>query len=778
MKNGHLMLRASIVAALATAPAWSFASTATVSGAALAGLRTAEAPRVTQLVDNKVVSTLPQTHLGLLSKLSPGDNVDDATPMHHLQLVLRPSVLRSAQLRALIDQQHNPASARFHQWLTPEQFGQNFGAVDSDVASVTAWLTAQGFTVNTVYPNRLQIDFSGTAGQVKAAFQTQEKHYTFNGEDHIANASDIRVPTALHSVVAGVAGLNDLRPNPMHSPARTGTWNASTHKFKLPDAETAKAGPLAVPFQGGTRGLVPNDLARMYGVSTIRNNGVTGKNITIAVVEDGDMVPSDWTNFVSQFNLGSFGGTFTQVNPAPPTGTTNCLDPDGALGVDAGSESIETVLDAEWATAIAPSAHIVVASCSDYDSTFHPASSNFFDGVFIAATNVINASSGRPDIISASYGYGENYVDSASKTAIDAMWAQADAEGISVFVSTGDSGSNPSFNGGVISGASVDSNAFATSPNVTAVGGTDTADVLDGTTSKYFSATFNNAVYGTALGYVPEIPWNESCGNGVAAKVVYGGFPSAPAYCQFRLKYDPLGKYVTSEAGSGGPSAVDAKPSWQMQVHNAASDQSRDVPDVSLFAGSFGNATAVVLCTAAYPCAPNFTTPTVLEGGTSLSSPMFAGIQALIDQGIAMRGLPTDQGNAAPTLYALASKEYGNASGAAPASLAACNADNGNDGTAGCVFHNVTRGSISTECFGDAFDITTGCYILGSVEGGDIQIGLTTTDTTPTGYSPSNKAFGAQPGWSFATGLGSVNTTNLLIAWRGFVNAPPAAPAP
>jgi subtilase family serine protease len=186
----------------------------------------------------------------------------------------------------------------------------------------------------------------------------------------------------------------------------------------------------------------------------------------------------------------------------------------------------------------------------------------------------------------------------------------------------------------------------------------------------------------------------------------------------------------------------------------------------------------VVLCTAAYPCAPNFTTPVVLEGGTSLSSPMFAGIQALIDQGIAMRGLPADQGNAAPTLYSLASQEYGGATGAAPASLAACNSDNGNNGTANCVFHNVTRGSISTECYGDEFDITTGCYILGTVEDGEIQIGLTTTDVTPTGYSPANKAFGAQPGWSFATGLGSVNTTNLLIAWRGFVNAPPATAAP
>jgi len=259
--------------------------------------------------------------------------------------------------------------------------------------------------------------------------------------------------------------------------------------------------------------------------------------------------------------------------------------------------------------------------------------------------------------------------------------------------------------------------------------------------------------------------------------VLYGGFSGAPAFCQFRLRYDPLGKYVTSEAGSGGPSSVDLKPAWQSQVHDAALDQSRDVPDVALFAGSYGNTTAVVMCTAAYPCVANFTTPTVLEGGTSLSSPMFAGIQALIDQGLVMRDLPADQGNAAPTLYQLAQQEYGGAAGAPPQSLAACSADNGNNGTANCVFHNVTRGSISTECYSDVYVTTTGCYIIGSANDGADQIGLTTTDLNPTSYGVGNKAFGAQPGWSFASGLGSVNATNLLIAWRAFVQARPAVPA-
>ena len=252
------------------------------------------------------------------------------------------------------------------------------------------------------------------------------------------------------------------------------------------------------------------------------------------------------------------------------------------------------------------------------------------------------------------------------------------------------------------------------------------------------------------------------------------------AFCQEYLKYDPNGYYVTSEAGSGGPSSVDAKPAWQRQVHGAAGDQSRDLPDVSLFAASYGGASWVIVCTSYYQCTPGFTGPTALSGGTSLSSPMFAGIQALVDQGLTRNGLPPDQGNAAPTLYALAAQEYGGAMGPVPASLAGCSADNGATGTSNCVFHNVTSGNISTQCIQENtqfFSFTTpNCYFYGNV--GVTQIGLTTTDAAPTAYTAGNKAFGAQPGWSFASGLGSVNATNLLIAWRKFINAPPTMPAP
>ncbi|OOG40363.1 protease pro-enzyme activation domain-containing protein [Rhodanobacter sp. C05] len=829
MKQGYFILSASIAAALAGAPVLAQPMAA---GNLVTAAAASEAPRVTQTINNQQVSPLAKTHLKFVETTSPGKQLADSFKMNHLQLVLKPSAARQAALTSLIADQHNPKSSSFHQWLTPEQFGASYGVADSDIAAVTSWLKAQGFTVNNVYPNKTQIDFSGTVGQVKAAFHTQENIYNFGKggnakEQHIANAGDISIPLALKDVVAGVMGLNDFHPKAMNRPIKGGKWDAAKKALVLSQPKTSskangKSQAISVGYagnnpQGVIRGLVPNDMATMYGISTIRGNGVTGTGVTIAVVEDDSMVPADWTNFTSTFNLTRFGGTFNQIQPAPSSGVNNCADPNTIYGP--GQDDGETLLDAEWSTAIAPGANIQVASCADYyldGSNYYYATSNFFGGVFVAATNLINETSGRPDIISASYGFGEQFTDSASKMGIDLMWAQADAEGISVFVSTGDSGSNPSFNGGLINGAAgntaVDANSFATSPNDTGVGGTDLADIIDGTTSKYFAAT-PSVVGGSALSYVPEIPWNESCGNGVAATSM--GYAKVIGFCNDVMRYalNPPATatnlqyyqytWETSEAGSGGPSMYDRKPAWQRQVYNAAPDQSRDLPDVSLFAGSFGDDTFVAVCSAYYVCTPDFTAGTPanpnpsgvgLSGGTSLASPMFAGIQALIDQGLAARGLNQDQGNAAPTLYALAANEYGSATQPNSASLSTCNANNGATGTSGCVFHNVTSGSISTACYSETGAgtyaaqsfLTPNCYYYntllvdgtaGTANTLTVNIGLTTSDANPTGYTPTNKAFSAQPGWSFAAGLGSVNVTNLLIAWRAFVGAPPAAPS-
>jgi subtilase family serine protease len=771
MKQGSFILGAAIAAALAGTPGLLLAQQAPAGGSVH------EARQVTQTVTNDRLATLPRTHPQDLARAVSSTALSPSTEMKNLQLILKQGWIRAAQMKLRIDNMHNPDSGQFQQWMTPQQFGDAFGVADGDIAAVTSWLTSAGFTVNGVYPNKMQIDFSGTASQVNQAFHTQETVYNLKGgARYLANASDISVPAALQEVVAGVVGLS-APPLAKQAAPSTGTYNPATHRFDLTGKAAAQAHAMAIGQGGlrGTRGLVPDDLAKMYGVSAIRDNGVTGKGITIALVELQPAVDGDWSNFVEQFGLGKFGGTFRQFTPQLGN-LGNCYP---GIQSDPPFESYSAAEDMEAATAIAPGANIEVAYCYNYTPDFDPASTNTYGGFFIAMTNLVNGDD-RPDIMSVGYpGYplSEAATDSASKTALDVVTAQADAEGISVFASTGFSGTDSDSNGSAIYGEGPTIPALASSPYVTAVGGTDLADELDGTTSQYFSDT-PNAVYGTALGYVPEIPWNTSCGNGVAAKA--DGFSSVVSFCQFLLSRDPNANYVTSVGSGSGSSVVNSKPSWQRQVYNAANDQSRDVPDVALFGGSYQDTTAVVICAQYNPCTPNFTSAPFLVTSNSLASPMFAGIQALIDQGLVMRGLPADQGNAAPTLYALAQQEYGGPTGPAPATRAACNADNGNDGTQACVFHNITRGSTSTQCFGDLDDANTpNCYFYGTATppySPTYRYGLTTIDAAPTSYGVDNKAYGARPGWSFASGLGSVNAKNLLIAWRAFVHAPATAP--
>ena len=408
MKQRHLILSVAIAAALAAAPGALLAQPASTAAHG-------DATQVTQPVNNSQLFTIPKSHFGFIGHASASTPLAGTSRMNHLQLILKPSALRHGEMEQFIANLHDPKSALFHHWLSPQQFGAAYGATDSDIAAVTSWLTSQGFTVNNVYPNKTQIDFSGTAAQVNSAFHTQETIYTLKGGKHLANATDIAIPAALKNVVAGVMGLSDFRPTKLIKKKEVAQWSATKKGF-VSESEhpTAPKGiSQAINFSATERGLAPNDMATIYGIKTLRGNGVTGQGINIAVVEDGDMNTDDWGNFVSTFNLGQYGGAIQQFNPPAPTGPNNCNDP----STNYFGESIETVLDAEWSTAIAPGANIWVATCSGYSvvngyPSYPATTDNFFGGVYLAADNLINAPQGsRPDIISASYGYGEYFTD-------------------------------------------------------------------------------------------------------------------------------------------------------------------------------------------------------------------------------------------------------------------------------------------------------------------------------------------------------------------------------
>jgi hypothetical protein len=110
--------------------------------------------------------------------------------MERMMLVLEPDAARQQALAALLEAQQDRQSAQFQQWLTPVEFGRQFGVSEDDVERVVGWLEARGFEVEPPAEGRRTVVFSGTAGQVRSAFRTEIHTYRVQGEPHYANASE------------------------------------------------------------------------------------------------------------------------------------------------------------------------------------------------------------------------------------------------------------------------------------------------------------------------------------------------------------------------------------------------------------------------------------------------------------------------------------------------------------------------------------------------------------------------------------------------------------
>jgi hypothetical protein len=663
--------------------------------------------------------------------------VADSFPMEHMLLQLRRSAPQERAFEQLIDDLHTKGSPNYHHWTTARLIGQKYGPMAQEINAVTRWLESQGFKVNVVYPSGMVIDFSGTAGQVRSAFSTEIHRLEVNGEQHIANMSDPKIPASLAGTVVGVVSLHDFRPHPMHV--------------------MRKARPQFTD-SNGYYSVVPADLATIYNFNPLFTAGTSGQGQTIVVIEDTDVyTTTDWDTFRSTFGLSSYSsGSFTTEFPPPPSGPTNCTDPGVVKPNDA-----EAILDAEWSSAAAPSAAIVMATCADSTTTF---------GGLIAVQNLINAVGPPPAIMSISYGQCEPVNGATANMAYYSAYQQAAAEGVSVFVAAGDSGAGGCDDNGingppVTHGIAV--NAFASTPYNVAVGGTDFGDTYFNENSTYWNSTMPSPPpYGSALSYIPEIPWNDSCGSVLTANfwgdtVTYG----LNGFCNDITNF---GIYLQNTIGGGGgpsacatgtpstPSVVSgtcagwAKPSWQSVVGNP-SDDVRDLPDVSLFAADGAWFHFYVFCwsdpTGGAPCTGD---PSNWSGagGTSFASPIMAGIQALVNQNAGAR-----QGNPNPNYYALASNEYG------PSGNSSCNSSNGNTVSSTCIFYDVTLGDMGLDCtYLDASDIFN-CYDPdGTFTNGIVGV-LSTSNSS---YLP---AFGTTLGWDFATGIGTVNATNLVNNW-------------
>lgn len=685
------------------------------------------APRITQAIDEANLTVLHgNTHPYARAAFNRGPAPPDL-PAQRMLLVLKRSTQQEAALDALLEQQQNSAAPNYHQWLTPQQFGQQFGPADQDIQTITSWLQSHGFQVRGPSNGRTVIEFSGVASQVQEAFHTSIYRYAVNGQEYWANSSDPQIPTALTPVVAGINTLYNFPRHAMHELVGIFSRNKNTGRvvpaggqFTFPNGCSLTSPPIC------DFALAPADFAKIYDVPNVLLSPApatqyNGDGVSIAVVGESDISATDVANFRSLFGL-----------PAPKL---NMIPSGPDPGVVSGAET-EADLDVEWSGAVAPNATIdyVVAQSTEVSL-----------GADLAAQYAVD--NNLAPVLSESFGICELFMGTADNTFYSQLWQQAAAEGITVTVAAGDGGSaacdfNLQTQGGAQFGLSV--SGFASTPYNVAVGGTDFNDTTN--PAQFWNTTPSDTpTVASAKGYVPEMTWNDSCTNQELFSIF--GTSSAEQTCNDFTVVQQFG-LLNILGGSGGMSSCTTsdgqtvsscsggwpRPPWQNSL--ALSGTTRMLPDVSLFASNGFNGSFYLICEqdvnpGATSCDPDATASDYLGvGGTSASTPAFAGILALVNQATGSR-----QGNANYTLYPLAAQ-----SGATCTSA-------GSPATS-CVFYDVPSGSTNAM---PCLEGSPNCVTNVATDGIGVLSGYSTT-----------------AGYDLATGLGSVNAANLISKWMSF----------
>ena len=414
--------------------------------------------RIVQAVDSsRTIALRGNVHPLARPEFDRG-SANGAMALPLVTLFFKPTASQQADLDSLLAEQQDRSSPNYHRWLTPEQFGERFGVSAADLAKVTAWLQSQGFAVIETARGRNWVTFSGTAQQVSAALRTSIHRYTVNGEAHYANASEPFVPAAFADVVGGFRGLDDFR------------LRARAIRSSTPSVQ-----PNFTSAISGHHFVTPGDFATIYDINALYNNGIDGTGQKIAVMGQTDISLSDIAAFRAAAGLPANVPQVMLIGSDPGTSSADIL---------------EASLDVEWAGAVAKNATII----------------------YVNSTGVINSMQSAIDknvapVISISYGGCEQAFGSSQTNSLAAMAQQANAQGITIVASAGDSGATDCDNTApATQGLAVDLPAGL--PYVTGVGGTQ----FNEGSGTYWRATVPNGpdIVSSALSYIPEIVWNET----------------------------------------------------------------------------------------------------------------------------------------------------------------------------------------------------------------------------------------------------------------------------
>ena len=409
--------------------------------------------RITGAIDDTRIARMKGNVHPMTSAAQDLGPVDSSFAIDRAAIYFKPSPQQQAALDKLLDEQQDPTSPNYHQWLTPAQFGDRFGLSPADFAKVSAWLTSRGLRILDTPRSRTYIAFSGSAQRISGVFRTPIHHFAINGEKHFANSAEPAIPAALSGIVEGLGSLNDFRPHPRATVRHHFTSNLSGNHF-----------------------IAPDDFATIYNLKSLYNNGNDGTGQTIAVMGQTNINVSDTT-------------TFRSVSGLPAKDPVKMLIPPGAAdpGIKSG-DIFEANLDVQWTGAVAPKATILYVY-----------SNNTFSSLDYAISNNL------APIISISYGDCEAHFSQTQVNRLILLGQQAGTQGQTILAASGDSGAaDCDFQVRTASeGLGVDLPAGL--PYVTGVGGT----TLNENGGTFWNST-NNANNGSAISYIPEVAWNDT----------------------------------------------------------------------------------------------------------------------------------------------------------------------------------------------------------------------------------------------------------------------------
>lgn len=552
------------------------------------------AARIRAEINGSERSVLPGSLSPSVRNATDTGALDGGTRLNGITLSFAPSPAQQSELDSLIAAQGDPASALYHQWLTPEQFGARFGMADADLAKVQGWLASQGFSIDSVARSRNRITFSGAAAQAATAFGAPLHTYREGTESHFAPSAELSLPSAFAATVADIGNLSTFRPRP--------------HLRKVtPDALSTRF----TSSQSGSHTLTPADIATIYDITPAYNAGYNGTGQTIAVVGQSSILTTDIAHFQSAAGL-------------PVKAPTLVLVPNSGVPTVYTDDEAESDLDVEYSGGIATGATI------DFVYAGNNANYDVFDALSYAITERI------APVISVSYGVCENALSSSTYATRNAVLAQGAVQGQTIIVAAGDSGSTDcsgvtSLSTTLQQGLAVD--FPASSQYVTGMGGTEFSAATTATTNTtYWKNASGSDVVSSALSYIPEGVWNDdtvssgtltlsSTGGGTsiltARPTWQAGVPGIPTG-SFRLVPD-----VSLDSALANAPYLYCSSDDSTNISGSCSNGFRDINNANLTAA----------------------------GGTSFAAPIFAGMIAVLNGSLNSTGL----GLLNPTLYSLAS---------------------------------------------------------------------------------------------------------------------------